>query len=109
MKQTPLLGEQGKQLLRDSVAGRRFELVVGGRAPPQVVEYGSLQVHQVRIAKLEDSNMLVRMEAVRTLSKLEPAALAQYEQVLAKAAEEDEDSDVRRAVAEVLAKLQAVW
>ena len=35
MKQTPLLGEQGKQLLRDSVAGRRFELVVGGRAPPR--------------------------------------------------------------------------
>ena len=59
------------------------------------------------IARLEDSDYYVRGTAVETLGKLEPAALAQHEQAIAKAAEEDEDSDVRRAAANVLAKLQA--
>ena len=61
----------------------------------------------VLVARLEDSDWRVRMAAVETLGKLEPAALAQHEQAIAKAAEEDKNSAVRDAAAEVLAKLRA--
>ena len=44
---------------------------------------------------------------VQTMGKLDVAALARYEQALAKAAEEDDDKGVRDAAAEVLAKLRA--
>ena len=60
------------------------------------------------VAKLEDSNSIVRKAAVVMLGKLESATLAPFEQAIAKAAtKEDEDSDVRRAADEVLAKLRA--
>jgi len=61
----------------------------------------------------------VRQAAVWPLGKLEPAALAQHgaalvaelqdseRYVLAKAAQEDEDEEVRAAARKVLAKLRA--
>jgi len=58
-------------------------------------------------ARLEDSQWLVRQAAVETLGKLDLAALALHEQAIANAAEEDKDSDVRRAAAKVLTKLRA--
>jgi len=59
------------------------------------------------VARLEDSNEYVRQAVVQTLGTLEPAVLAQHEQAIAKAAEEDEDGDVRGAAAELLAELRA--
>ena len=56
---------------------------------------------------LEDSDVYVRRAAMQTLGKLEPAALAQHQQAIAKAADEDPDADVRAAAAEVLAMLRA--
>ena len=48
----------------------------------------------------------VRLEAVETLAKLEVAALAPYEQAIAKAAKEDSDVEVQIAARVVMHKLE---
>jgi len=60
----------------------------------------------VIVARLEDSEWVVRKAAVQTLGKLDLADLAQHEQAIAKAAKEDKNTEVQDAARVVMHKLE---
>ena len=66
------------------------------------------------VAKLEDSDAGTRLDAVKTLGKLDAATLTQHEQSLAKVAEGGgcmggwEERNVREAAAQLLAELRGL-
>ena len=75
-------------------------------APPVKPPPWKLTNASAVVAKLKDSGARVRYAAVETLGKLGAAALAQHEQALATAANEDGSQDVRRAACLVMHRLK---